>query len=372
MIQLLVINDPTLTTGLGMHCGADFEVSVADSPLAAFNSIIHINPDAIVIHTGNGFDHVQVLKRIRNMQASRSAPVLVIADNEAIVKLGERTSDEITDYKLGPLDWEAICHWAIEKLEVSDEAGRKEILVIDDDPVVLDLTRLYLGAKYNVTTMNRSYDVLERLERYKPDLILLDIAMPEIDGKELFRLIKDIPGCESIPILFQTGMAGINTVRECVKLGAAGFVIKPLQKPVLLERVEEALSNSTEARRTVYVFEEMDFTYSLINGFLKDSCDVVRGESVVSSNNHLEEVDPDVIVIDIDNSAFIRNHVRNTAAQLSIPIVLLSKNMDSDIVKKERLSSNTAIVQMPLNKDPFREAVMLMAQKKVSSPKLLI
>lgn len=368
MIQLLVINDDTLTTGLGMHCGADFEVSVADSPLAAFNSIIHINPDAIVMHTGNGFDHIQVLRRIRNMQASKYTPVLVVADDDAVVMLGTRTSDGKTDYRKAPMELEAICHWAMEKLDVSDEAGQKEVLVIDDDPVVLDLSRLYLGAKYKVTTINRSYDVLDRLATYKPDLILLDIAMPDIDGKELFKLIKEIPGCESIPILFQTGMAGINTVRECVKLGAAGFVIKPLQKPVLLERVEEALGGG-EPKKKVYVFEDKDFIYQLINGFLKDSYEVIRGESVLNSNNRLEEINPDVIMIDLDSSAFILNHVRGTASQLSIPLVLLTKDLESDIVQKERMSPNTAIVQMPLNKEPVREAVTVMAQKKAALAK---
>ncbi|MCR5828766.1 MAG: response regulator [Lachnospiraceae bacterium] len=364
MIQLLVINDDTLTTGTGMHCGADFEVSVADSPLAAFNSIIHINPDAIVLRTGNGFDHVQVLRRIRNMQASKNTPLLVLSKDEPVVTLGNKTADKNTEYKLEPCEWETICRWVTEKLDVSDEAGQKEILVVDDDPVILDLTRLYLGAKYKVTTMNRSYDVLDRLENYKPDLILLDIAMPEIDGKELFKMIKEIPGCEEIPILFQTGMAGINTVRECVKLGAAGFVIKPLQKPVLLERVEEVLG--TESKKKVYVFEEKDFIFQLINGFLKDNYEVLRGDSVLSSNNRLEEVNPDVLMIDIDSSAFILNHVRSTVNQLSIPLVLLTKDLESDIVKKERLSPNTAIVQMPLNKEPVREAVMIMAQKKAA------
>jgi len=365
MIQLLVINDDSLTNGTGMHCGADFEVSVADSPLEAFNNIIHVNPDAIVMRTGKGFDHVQVQRRIRNMQASKNTPLLVIAEEEAVVALGNKTADENTEYKQEPCDWETVCHWVTEKLDVSDEAGQKEILVIDDDPVVLDLTRLFLGAKYKVTTMNRSYDVLERLEQYKPDLILLDIAMPEIDGKELFKMIKEIPGCEEIPILFQTGMAGINTVRECVKLGASGFVIKPLQKPVLLERVEEALG--MEAKKTVYVFEEKDFIFQLINGFLKDSYEIVRGDSVVNSNSRLEEVNPDVIVIDIDSSAFILNHVRSTVNQLSIPLVLLTKDLESDIVKRERISPNTAIVQMPLNKEPVREAVMVMAQKKAGA-----
>ena len=364
MIQLLVINDESLTTGLGMHCGVDFEVSVADTPLAAFNSIIHINPDAIVMHTGKGFDHIQVLRRIRNMQASKNTPVLVVAEDQAVVTLGERTSDGKTDYRLSPMTLEEICRWAGDKLEVSDETSQKEVLVVDDDPVILDLTRLYLGAKYKVTPINRSYEALNWLAIHKPDLILLDIAMPDIDGKDLFKLIREIPGCETVPILFQTGMAGINTVRECVKLGASGFVIKPLQKPVLLERVEEALGG--EAKKKVYVFEDKDFIFQLINGFLKDSYDVIRAQSVMNSNSHLEEVNPDVIVIDMDSSSFILNHVRGTASQLSIPLVLLTKDLDSDFVKKEKLSPNTAIVQMPLNREPMREAVTVMAQKKAA------
>ena len=163
-------------------------------------------------------------------------------------------------------------------------------------------------------------------------------------------------------------MAGINTVRECVKLGAAGFVIKPLQKPVLLERVEEALGGG-EPKKKVYVFEDKDFIYQLINGFLKDSYEVIRGESVLNSNNRLEEINPDVIMIDMDSSAFILNHVRGTASQLSIPLVLLTKDLESDIVQKERMSPNTAIVQMPLNKEPVREAVTVMAQKKAALAK---
>ena len=102
---------------------------------------------------------------------------------------------------------------------------------------------------------------------------------------------------------------------------------------------------------------------------MKDSYEVIRGESVLNSNNRLEEINPDVIMIDLDSSAFILNHVRGTASQLSIPLVLLTKDLESDIVQKERMSPNTAIVQMPLNKEPVREAVTVMAQKKAALAK---
>ena len=105
MIQLLVINDRNIQAGIQTNDGFEFEVTAADSPLQAFNSIIHISPDAIVLNmTGSGMDGEQVLMRIRNMQASRYVPVLLIIDlpDEPIVSK-KLENDELTDYFLTPV-----------------------------------------------------------------------------------------------------------------------------------------------------------------------------------------------------------------------------------------------------------------------------
>lgn len=363
MIQLLVINDNNFPSGSQTYNGVGFEVTISDSPLAAFNQIIHISPDAIVINTVNpGMDYLQVITRIRHMQASKSVPILIILEAGSESKYSAFLEDGMTEFRQKTVGASGVFEWVINRLKVPDTSGQKQIMVVDDDPVVLDLTKLYLGAKYRVVAMNKAVDVVPKLKTFKPDLILLDIAMPDIDGKVLFKQIREVEGCEEIPILFQTGMAGINTVRECVKLGATGFVLKPLQKPVILERVEECFK--TEDNKLIYVIEEYDFMYSLISGFLKDDYVIERGESVLQSLNHIEEVNPSAIILDLDNSAFILNRLREKTEELSIPMILLTANTNSDMALKERNNANAAIVPMPLNKETVREAVRVMIDKK--------
>lgn len=363
MIQLLVINDNSFPSGSQTYNGVGFEVTIADTPLVAFNQIIHISPDAIVLNTTNpGMDYLQVLKRIRHMQASKDVPMLIMLEGGHEGQFAPFLEDGKTELRPRSVGASGVFEWIIKRLEVPDTSGQKQIMVVDDDPVVLDLTKLYLGAKYRVIAMNKATDVVPKLRTMKPDLILLDIAMPDIDGKDLFKQIKAVEGCENIPILFQTGMAGINTVRECVKLGATGFVLKPLQKPVILERVEECFKS--DENNLVYVIEDYDFMYSLISGFIKDEYTVERGESVLQSINHLEELDPAVIILDLDNSSFMLARLREKAEELSIPIILLTANTSSDIAMKERHSENTAIIPLPLNKETVREAVKIMADKK--------
>ena len=204
MIQLLVINDKAVQAGIQSMDGYEFEITVADTPLQAFNSISHISPDAIVINMSNpAMDGEQVLMRIRNMQASKFVPVLLLIDPSYVQEYRHRhDGDTFTDYFLLPAADGEILEWAAKATGASSAEQRKTVMVVDDDPVVLDLMKLYLGAKYKVIALNSADDALAKLKLVTPDIILLDIAMPDMDGKELFRRIKRIDQCEDIPILF--------------------------------------------------------------------------------------------------------------------------------------------------------------------------
>ncbi|MBO4559270.1 MAG: response regulator [Lachnospiraceae bacterium] len=362
MIQLLVINDRNVQAGIQSIDGYEFEVTVADSPLQAFNSIIHISPDAIALNMTNpGMDGEQVLMRIRNMQASKYVPVLLFISPEDENDYRHRLeSDKLTDYFVVPVGNGEVLGWAAKATGAASAEQRKTVLVVDDDPVVLDLMKLYLGAKYKVLAMNSAADALAKLKLVTPDIILLDIAMPDMDGKELFRQIRAIESCAEIPILFQTGMAGINTVRECVKLGAAGFVIKPIQKPVLLERIEETLyppEKDSNTNHKVFVCEEFDFLYTLIHGYLKDDYEVRRGEAVMQTINEIDEFLPGYMIIDFDNSAYILSRIREKTEQFKIPVILLSRDPMSSAVLAELNKPNTYLTQLPMTKESLLETM---------------
>lgn len=349
MVHLLIINDNSFKAGVQTINGIDFDVILADSPLQAFNQIIHISPDAIAINMAEpGMDTVKVYHRIRNMQASKDVPILMFIDLEEELNVRPMlASDPKATYFTLPVTQYETFDWVIKTLEVTPPAAQKKIMVVDDDPVILDLTKLYIGAKYLVIPVGTASEALTKLTVTVPDMILLDIAMPEKDGKLLFKEIRAIKGCGEVPIVFQTGMAGINTVKECLALGAAGFVLKPLQKNVLLDKIDEVF-NAVHQKKKLFVIEEFDFMYSLIAGYVKNDYDVARGESVLQSLNHLEEANPDIILIDVDNSSFVLNRTREKSNELHVPLVLMTRSMNSELVMKEKQKLNTSFVSLPL------------------------
>lgn len=349
MVHLLIINDNSFKPGIQNVNGIDFDVILADSPLQAFNQIIHISPDAIAINMAEkGMDTVKVYHRIRNMQASKDVPILMFIDIEEELNIRPMlASDPKATYFTLPVTQYETFDWVIKTLEVAPPSGQKTIMVVDDDPVILDLTKLYIGAKYQVVPVNSASEAIDRLATEVPDMIILDIAMPERDGKELFKDIRAVKGCGEVPIVFQTGMAGINTVKECLALGAAGFVLKPIQKTVLLDKIEEVFT-AVHQKKKLFIIEEFDFMYSLIAGYVKNDYEVARGESVLQSLNHIEEAEPDIILIDIDNSSFVLNRTREKSNELHVPMVLMTRNMTSDLVMKEKQKLNTSFVALPL------------------------
>jgi len=120
---------------------------------------------------------------------------------------------------------------------------KKRILVVDDDKAVLELAKIKLEQlEYDVITATSGKDCLEIAEREKPDLILLDIIMPVLDGGETAHLLLENPETKDIPIIFLTSI--ISEQEEIGQLGKAGghlFVAKPFNKERLLGAIKKAL-----------------------------------------------------------------------------------------------------------------------------------
>ena len=120
---------------------------------------------------------------------------------------------------------------------------KKKILVIDDDKIQLNNAGEILQSKYEVFLVKSAENGLKFLgKKEKPDLILLDISMPEMDGFEAIGKIKQIEGCKEIPVIFLTSMDGSHTEIKGLELGAVDYVTKPFVKEILLLRIAKHLS----------------------------------------------------------------------------------------------------------------------------------
>lgn len=116
------------------------------------------------------------------------------------------------------------------------------ILIIDDDLMLLKTAEEILSDQYNVSVAKSGIQALNLLNKnIIPDLILLDIDMPQMDGYETLEEIKKISGCELIPIIFLTGFSEMDYEVRGLKAGAVDYIVKPFAKEILLARVERHL-----------------------------------------------------------------------------------------------------------------------------------
>jgi len=118
------------------------------------------------------------------------------------------------------------------------EIGKMNILAVDDDAFLLEsLKKAFSDTGYKLTGVNSGMTALRFLQRHNPDLFILDIDMPEMNGYELAHKIRE-HGCKS-PIIFLTGNATRDYVLKAIRAGASDFVIKPVTRGQVIERVSK-------------------------------------------------------------------------------------------------------------------------------------
>lgn len=125
------------------------------------------------------------------------------------------------------------------------------ILIVDDvDANVLLLKLLISKAGYKTLTAFNGRDALDAVEKQKPDLILLDIMMPIMDGHEVAKRLKERPEYADIPIIFLSALNSTEDIVQGFRFGAADYVSKPFNKDELLTRINHQIS-LIEAKRII-------------------------------------------------------------------------------------------------------------------------
>lgn len=118
---------------------------------------------------------------------------------------------------------------------------KKIILIVDDDRLTLATAQKLLDGEYKVVAVNSAKQAYKYLERHTPDLILLDINMPEIGGFEVMETLqKDVRLCK-IPVIFLTADRSAETEIECFRVGANDYISKPFEPNILLSRTRSTI-----------------------------------------------------------------------------------------------------------------------------------
>ena len=130
------------------------------------------------------------------------------------------------------------CSMAGMELDFYENRGKKHILIVDDNALTLRNIKGMLSDKYSVAVAISGVQAFTSIGRKKPDLILLDYAMPVTDGKQVFEMLRADVEYSKIPVVFLTSVADEKVVVELLSMKPAGYFLKPVKQKKLLETIE--------------------------------------------------------------------------------------------------------------------------------------
>lgn len=179
--------------------------------------------------------------------------------------------------------------------EFSRKKKKPLVFIAEDLPKNLQVVYNLLSKEgYDVAAAGDGKKALAMLQKVRPDIILLDVMMPEMNGFDVCRRVKEIPGLEDIPIIFLTAMAGTEDIVEGLELGAVDYITKPFKAKELITRVKnhldlkfarEALEESNALKARIFSIIAHDVRNPLNNlvltaDFLREGFDTFKKEKL--------------------------------------------------------------------------------------------
>jgi len=164
----------------------------------------------------------------------------------------------------------------------------KTIFVVDDSDTCLSKAEEVLESQYRVMTLPSATKMFAMLEKIVPDLIMLDISMPEMDGHTALRMLKNNEKTANIPVIFLTGQADALAEARGFDSGAIDFIVKPFSALVLLTRIKMHLDMDSLIReRTEHLERRTKQMESLYDNIISILADVVESRDH-STGGHIE------------------------------------------------------------------------------------
>lgn len=238
----------------------------------------------------------------------------------------------------------------------------KTILVIDDNPEVIELIRKNIGTAYNVIGLIDSENAVDKALEIRPAAITLDIMMPGKDGWQVLQELKSTPATQDIPVII---LSIVDDKNRGFSLGAAEYIVKPINKKVLLNKLKN-LEKLARIKKVLIVDPDQE-TRELMAGFLSEA-----GVELTAAANSREAMDalnrtkPDLIIVnlilpDSESGLDLVKHVKTEEKTKNIPFILIT---EKDLSGEQIMKLNGGI-QAILNRGLLEENVLLAELKEI-------
>ncbi|MDR2106143.1 MAG: response regulator [Coriobacteriales bacterium] len=172
---------------------------------------------------------------------------------------------------------------------------RHRVALVDDNMTNLAIGRNILKDSYEVYPVQSGQQLLDTMDMMQPDLILLDIEMPKMDGYETLRRLKQRYDLFSTPVIFLTAKTDMGSEIEGLDLGAVDYITKPFSAPLLIRRIENHILIAEQGKKLMYYNEHLqeevrrktDRVFTLQNAMLITVSEMIESRDGITGS-HIE------------------------------------------------------------------------------------
>ena len=237
------------------------------------------------------------------------------------------------------------------------------IVIIDDDIVTLEIHRTYLSGAHQVYTFDNGHEALERMGEIRPDVILLDIEMPFIGGFEVLEKLRLMKDCAQIPVIGVTGQKDKVTALRFLGKGAVAYLTKPIEKQLLLAKVEEVLLEEQAKKDKKKILLVDDETESLLfyKMALQEAYNVTTLNSSKNALEYLQKFVPDLIILDYQmplyNGRALYQMISKMERLANVPVIFLTGTTERDVLIECATLKPRAVVLKRAGREALLEKV---------------
>ena len=238
--KILIIDDEQLNLKMTRHyLAGDYEGLCGTCGAEGLMILESTQVDLVLLDLDMpGMDGMMTLRKIRETDKIKNVKVMILTAS------GLRT-DVTEAIRLGAIDFIKKPVFPAElntRVKKALQVARKDqLLVVDDDRMNLMLAQRLLGVRYEVQCESSGMDALDYLKKYTPDLILLDLHMPEMSGLQVLEKIQGMERVSDVPVIFLTADSDRQTEAELFKAGAMDYIQKPFVAEVVIRRISRIL-----------------------------------------------------------------------------------------------------------------------------------
>ncbi len=329
----------TLTTGTGgkaIH-GGYFEISVSDTGPGidedkiekVFDRFYQINEGASLnFGTGVGLHLSRSLVALhhgvifaensKDVQGSRFVIRLPLGNThftpDEILKMPENALPTIAEKEESKAPLEYDIPEETEKLKLPKSKSKHHVLIVEDEDEIRSFLRNELSAEFHVHESKNGKEALDFILKEKPDLIISDVMMPEMDGITLSKKIKQNININHIPIILLTARSSTEDKIEGLGIGADAYLVKPFNIDILKETAINLISNRERLKNTFSGSQEQKERVKKIE--LKSSDEVLLEKIMKTINENIANPDLNVDML-AQNVGFSRVHMHRKLKELT-------------------------------------------------------